>query len=260
LVLSLGLVYAFSDLGPAGWILSFIPLLGLVYAFRAYSRQRELAENLERFSLEIAASMVTALDLKDNYTARHSAAVAMYSYDMTKAMGLTDEECNLALLAGLLHDLGKISVPDELLNRRERLEQEDWDLIQDHCSAGQTILSHMREFKELGEVVLYHHEHYDGMGYPQGKAGEEIPLLSRVVSAADAYSAMTSDRPYRSRRTPLVAMAELDRRRGTQFDPRVVGHFLDVLDAGSDSYRRGEGEEFDLQSQFKKVRYLRDIV
>ncbi|GAB4253403.1 MAG: hypothetical protein Kow00129_14420 [Thermoleophilia bacterium] len=258
LLISLALLYSFAHLGALMFGLLLLPVLGLVYAFRVFSRERDLARNLERFSLQIASSMITALDMKDNYTAQHSAAVANYSYDIARRMGLSSRERNLAHLAGLLHDLGKISVPDEVLNSRRRLEDDEWEIIQGHTSAGQRILSNMSEFEELACIVLHHHEHYDGRGYPHGLAGEEIPLISRIVSVADCYSAMVSDRPYAPRRSPGAAEAELRLMSGSQFDPAVVEKFLDLLAEANNDYRLGRQADFHVQ--FQKVRFLRDIV
>ena len=258
LAVSLGLLYSFSLLRSAGIVLFSLPVAGLVYAFRSYARQRELARSLERFSLQMAGSMITALDLKDDYTAQHSAAVAQYAYDIARAYGLSEKECNLAHLAGLLHDLGKISVPDEILNARRRLDDDEWEIVQAHTTAGQRILSNMSEFEDLGRVVLHHHERFDGNGYPHGLQGEEIPLLSRIVSVADCYSAMISSRPYSAKRPPEVAMMELRDQRGLQFDPQVVGVFLGILEKGDLAYRSAQHVDFHVQ--FQKVRFLRDIM
>ncbi len=257
LALSLGLLFSFQDKGVLGFAFAFLPVLGLIYAFRTFANQREQARSLERFSFQIAVSMITALDLKDNYTARHSAAVAQYSFDTAEELGLPPNRCNLAHLAGLLHDLGKISVPDGLLNSRERLDQDEWEVVRGHAVAGHKIVSNMTEFEELGRVILHHHERYDGTGYPQGLAGEQVPLLSRIVAVADSYSAMVSVRPYRSMRDSADAMEELRQGRGGQFDPVVAGAFLDILERSSVEYRTAEQADFQLQ--FQKAHFLADI-
>jgi putative nucleotidyltransferase with HDIG domain len=257
LALSLILVYSFKSFRFPLPILIFLPVLGLIYAIRSFANALELSRRLERFSLEMAAGMLTALDLKDNYTAQHSAAVAQYSFDMAKALGLSSRECNLAHLAGLLHDVGKISVPDDVLNFPGRLDAGQWAVIQDHSSAGQKILGNMNEFEELARVVLHHHERFDGNGYPQKLAGEEIPFLSRIVSVADCYSAMISNRPYRKKLPPEVAMREIVNESGRQFDPIVATRFLAVLEQKDEHYRLAE--HVDFQMQFQKVRFLRDI-
>ena len=257
LILSLGLAYSFQHSGPFGFALFFLPVFGLIYAFRVYSREMELAKRLERFSLQMAASMITALDLKDNYTAQHSASVAQYSFDIARELGLSKRQCNLAHLAGLLHDLGKISVPDEVLGSTEKLTPENWEVIKYHSVAGHRVLSDMTEFEELSRVVLYHHERFDGHGYPEGLSGEDIPLLSRVVSVADSYSAMVSDRPYHTKKAPEEAMAELERQMGRQFDPDAARAFVSVLRRANHEYRTSEHANFQLQ--FQKIRFLRDI-
>lgn len=257
LMLSLGLAYSFQHSGAFGFALFFLPVFGLIYAFRIYAREMELAKRLERFSLQIAASMITALDLKDNYTAQHSASVAQYSFDIARELGLSRRERNLAHLAGLLHDLGKISVPDEVLGSEEKLTAEQWEVIKYHSTAGHKILSDMSEFEELALVVLHHHERFDGHGYPDGLAAAAIPLLSRIVTVADSYSAMVSDRPYHRRKTPEDAMAELERQKGRQFDPVAVDAFVAVLRRANQEYRTAEHADFRLQ--FQKIRFLRDI-
>lgn len=258
LLLSLVLMYSFVTSGPWVFGLFLLPVVGLIYAFRAFAEQRDLTGRLEKFSLQMAASMITALDLKDNYTAQHSAAVARYSYDIAREMGLPEGDLGLTQLAGLLHDLGKISVPDHILNNTQPLQEQEWGQVQDHSKAGEKILSNMSEFKGLGEVILYHHERYDGRGYPHGLGGEDIPLVSRIVGTADAYSAMISDRPYSPARAPEEAMAELWNECGGQFDPDVVACFLGLLERGSDDYRHARDINFHVQ--FQKVRLLRDIV
>ena len=258
LFVSLGLIYIYNlSHNALAFMLFFLPVLGLIYAFRNYSKERELARRLERFSLQMAASMITALDLKDNYTAQHSAAVAQYSLDIARTLNLSDRECNLAHLAGLLHDLGKISVPDDILNATGKLDASEWALVETHCQAGQKILSNMTEFAELSQIVLHHHERYDGKGYPLGVAGEAIPLLSRIVCVADSYSAMVSDRPYRARLSTDFAKSEVAKMRGTQFDPAIATAFVKVLEAHDEQYRRAE--HLDFHVQFQKVKFLRDL-
>lgn len=254
LTLSLGLLYSFDRLGPPGFTLFFLPVVGLIYAFRAFAHQRELTRSLERFSLQMAASMISALDLKDNYTAQHSAAVAQYALDTAGVLKMSPKQRNVAHLAGLLHDLGKISVPDEILNSHERLGAAEWAVIQGHTSAGQSVVSNMNEFEELGKIIRHHHERYDGSGYPDGVMADQIPLISRVVAVADSYSAMVSDRPYSSKWQPEEAIAELRAKAGSQFDPRVVEAFLSVLEDASAEYRKADDLDFHLQ--FQKARFL----
>jgi hypothetical protein len=243
---------------------SLLPIFGLVYAFRAYAQQRELARNNarlairnERLALQAVASQITALDLKDDYTARHSAAVAQWASDIAGAMELSNRERNLTHLASLLHDVGKIGIPDEVLKSPVRLDRVNWSLIEGHCYNGYKILKNIDELDELATVVLHHHERFDGTGYPRGLAGDRIPLASRIICVADSYSAMVSDRPYGPALSPNVAMAELEQKKGTQFDPEVVDCFLAILNVFDEAYRRGEKADFNMEVQ--AVRFLRDL-
>jgi HD-GYP domain-containing protein (c-di-GMP phosphodiesterase class II) len=245
-------------------MLSLLPVLGLIYAFRAYAQQRELADvnarlagRNERLALQAVASQITALDLKDDYTARHSAAVAQWASDIAEALKLSDRERNLTHLASLLHDVGKIGIPDDVLKSPVKLDRVNWSLIEGHCYNGYKILKHIDEFDELATVVLHHHERFDGTGYPRGLAGEKIPLASRIICVADSYSAMVSDRPYGPALSPAIGMAELELHKGTQFDPEIVDCFLAILEALDDCYRRGQ--EADFQVEVQAVKFLRDL-
>ncbi len=245
-------------------MLCLLPVVGLIYAFRAYAHQRDLAIHNarlavrnERLALEAVASHVTALDLKDDYTAQHSAAVAQWATDIAKAMRLPDQQVHLIHLAGLLHDVGKIGVPDELLKSSHHLDAEDWALIESHCFHGHKILARVEQFQELADVVLHHHERYDGNGYPHGLAARDIPLESRIIAVADAYSAMISQRPYGPPLPTLVAEAELEFRKGSQFDPEVVDYFLELLHKRGEAYRLGMKADFRMEVQ--DVKFLREL-
>jgi hypothetical protein len=275
LAISLGMIYIYRlyVLRPGGVstvystlliMLCLLPVLGLIYAFRAFAHERELSRRNaalalrnERLFLQAVKSQVTALDVKDNYTARHSAAVALWANDIARDMALSKHEQNVAHLASLVHDVGKIGVPDEVLNFPGRVSGEAWTLIETHCQNGYKILKTIDQFGELAEVILYHHERYDGSGYPVGLRGEAIPLISRIICAADSYSAMVSDRPYRRALSAEVAKGELRKHAGDQFDPVVVDHFLRVLETHDEAYQRGELADFDLE--FSSDRFLREL-
>jgi HD-GYP domain-containing protein (c-di-GMP phosphodiesterase class II) len=172
-------------------------------------------------------------------------------------MKLPDQQVNLVHLAGLLHDIGKIGVPDNLLKSASHLEAADWALLESHCSHGHRILGRVEQFQQLADVVLCHHERYDGSGYPQGLLGEDIPVESRIISVSDAYSAMTSRRPYGPPLAPAHAEAELEFNKGGQFDPAVVDCFLRVLRKGDEAYRLGLKADFRMEMH--DVKFLRDL-
>lgn len=275
LAISLGLIHIYrlysvrdsSFLGLYSVLLialCLLPVVGLIYAFRAYSHQLELADlnaqlarRNESLALQSIAGQVTALDLKDNYTASHSAAVSQWATDIAIEMGLDSSQVNLTQLASLLHDIGKIGVPDGVLNSTKGLDSLSAALIESHCVNGHKILSNIDQFDELARVVLHHHERWDGAGYPDRLRGEAIPLVSRIICVADSYSAMVSNRPYRRALPVEMARGELDKQKGTQFDSDIVDCFLHILGGRDEAYQRGEAADFSVELQ--KVKFLREL-
>jgi len=195
--------------------------------------------------------MFTTLALTDERTARRSSAAARWASDIAQALGLSAHEVHLAYLATLLHDVGMAVLPDGVFDHPGELDPAAWAMIQTHCEHGQSILNTVDELDEVALAVLSHHERYDGTGYPQGLAGEEIPLVSRIIAVADSYSAMVNDLPYRARLTVEAAETELVANKGTQFDPTVVDAFLRVLGREDGAYRRGD--RLDLSLEFQKA-------
>jgi diguanylate cyclase (GGDEF)-like protein len=188
---------------------------------RIYS-PNELAEIAERQArLRAAENLIRIVDSKDTYTGEHSQAVAKLVEAMSRELELDDETTEQLKLAGLLHDLGKIAIPDTLLRKPGCLEPDERRLVRAHVQFGHSLLEGLG-IEPVDSWVLHHHEHWDGSGYPDGLAGEEIPFGSRVILVADAYDAMTSDRTYRTASTATQALAEIRRRAGAQFDPAVV--------------------------------------
>ncbi len=179
-----------------------------------------------RFQEDLLRSIISILEMYDAYTSGHSENVARLSRRVAQAMGLTPEQVEQTYWAGFVHDVGKLLIPTEVLNKIEPLTPEERSIIQTHPSKGREVLSHSSELREIATVVEHHHERWDGRGYPAGLAGREIPLLSRILSVADAYDAMTSDRAYRKGISSEEARQELRRHEGTQFDPQVVAAFL----------------------------------
>ncbi len=160
---------------------------------------------------------------------RHSKRVANISKAIGKALMLKHDEINELVLAASVHDIGKIAIPDEILNKPSLLDKEEYEVIKAHTEAGYQILRAADEYSSLAEDALCHHEHYDGNGYPNQLKGEEIPLFSRIIGVADAYEAMTSDRPYRKALSKDKAIQELIKHRGTQFDPKIVDVFIHTV-------------------------------
>jgi putative nucleotidyltransferase with HDIG domain len=188
--------------------------------------------DLEEHSMGTLQALVSAVDAKDSYTARHSLGVTEYAIATARRMGLGNDEVAVLERAGLLHDIGKIGIPESVLLKPGALSDEEYLTVKEHSDMGSRIIESIPFLRDLVGVVRHHHERWDGKGYPDGLAAEEIPRLSRILTVADAFEAMTSDRPYRRGMPVRKAREELERNNGTQFDPAAVAALLEALDAG----------------------------
>ena len=168
---------------------------------------------------------MATLDARDRYTAGHSAAVAIYASDIARRMGLSEHEQELINVCGLVHDIGKIGLQAGLLEKPGALTLEERRQMEQHSTIGERILRNVDDYSEIAAIVRHHHERVDGNGYPDGLVGDEIPLLARIISVADAYNAMTSDRPYRDAMPSRVARLRLAQAVESQFDTAVVAAF-----------------------------------
>lgn len=185
-----------------------------------------LYSELESLLLGAIRSLVKALEASSCWTAGHTERVTEYSIAIGRVMGLEKEMVEKLKISALLHDIGKIATPKEILNKNGKLEAEEWIEIKRHAALGAEILVELKQFKEIIQTVKYHHEHWDGRNGIFGLKREEIPLMARILAVADAFDAMTSDRPYRQKKTKQDAIDEIIRCTGTQFDPFVVEAFL----------------------------------
>ncbi|AZK59286.1 HD domain-containing phosphohydrolase [Candidatus Desulforudis audaxviator] len=196
---------------------------------------------LREHYLTAVKALAVAMEVKDVYTQGHSVRVAQLSRACARELGLSGEALDQIYLAGLLHDIGKIGVPESILLKPGRLSAVEWEEVRGHPVVGARIVEPARFPAAVVAVVRHHHEDYGGGGYPDGLAGEEIPLLARIIRVADAYDAMTSTRPYRRGLTAEEAIEELRRGAGRQFDPRVVEAFLRIPAAELEETGRGGG-------------------
>ena len=200
-------------------------------------RQTEQAEkrrkDIELLSVEIIQTLATAIDAKDVYTKGHSSRVADYAATLAENLGWSDKRIEELRYKALLHDVGKIGVPDRILNKNGRLTDEEFEIIKSHTTTGSEILKGVSNLSDMFLVARHHHERYDGKGYPDGLLGDDIPVEARVVGIADAYDAMSSDRVYRKALPKEVIRQELIKGRGTQFDPHMLDVFLNLFDSGS---------------------------
>ena len=182
---------------------------------------------LEQF--ETIYAFAEAIGTRDGYTMGHSEKVAEYSRLIAERMGLDANTIDLAYLCGIVHDVGKIGIPEEILNKKGPLNNEEYQLIKGHSQMGASILSHISWLRDIVPIIEAHHEWYSGTGYPRGLEGDEIPLISRILSVADSFDAMTSDRSYRKAYPIEKAVEELKINSGTQFDPKIVEIFIEML-------------------------------
>ena len=219
----------------AGYLLAVLsvgrPWLALVMMIPVAAIQVALARSLQLMEQTIAAveAMADVVDRRDPYTFEHSQSVADHAVRTARRLRLPDKEVELIRLAARVHDLGKIAVPDEVLHKQGRLTEAEFELMKKHPQTGAEILAKFPEYKRGRELVLAHHERMDGLGYPRGLAGAAIALGARIIAVADSWDAMTSDRPYRKALDAEVALGELLRGRGTQWDANVVDAFAKTL-------------------------------
>lgn len=191
---------------------------------------RESNRKFNNLSMQVAMALASAIDAKDTYTNGHSVRVAEYSRELARRMGRSMQEINDIYYIGLLHDIGKIGIPDQIINKPERLTKEEYQIVKDHPKIGAEILENISEIPSIAVGAHWHHERYDGQGYPDGLAGEEIPEVARIIGVADAYDTMTSKRSYRDILPQDVARNEIENGKGTQFDPIIADYMLEMID------------------------------
>ena len=209
-----------------------------------YHYQKSLQQEVDRKTAELRESnrkvtnvlsqmmmaLGSAIDAKDAYTNGHSERVARYSGELARRMGKSTQEINDIYYIGLLHDIGKIGIPDYIINKAGKLTEEEYELIKNHPNIGAEILSSITEMPGISFGAHWHHERFDGKGYPDGLAGEDIPEVARIICVADAYDTMTSKRVYRDVLPQKVARDEILKGRGTQFDPVIADYMLEMID------------------------------
>ena len=206
--------------------------------------QSELNEQLTN---DMIMALVKTIDIKDKYTNGHSVRVAEYSKEIARRLGKTQKEQENIFYAALLHDIGKIGIPDEIINKTSRLTDEEYDIIKTHPTIGADILENISELPEIAVGAHWHHVGYDGKGYRDQLKGEEIPEIARIIGVADAYDAMTSNRSYRNIMAQSKARDEIENGKGKQFDPLIADKMLEMIDADID-YRMQEHKNIKKQS------------
>ena len=189
-----------------------------------------LYENIYENLFFTLFAFVTALEVRDLYTRKHSTRVARVAQIVAEEMGCTEEELDIINVAGSLHDIGKIGIRDDILLKPGRLTEDEYEKIKEHPAIGADIISKLGLWGREAQIIRHHHERFDGRGYPDGLEGKQIPKLARILSVADCYDAMASDRAYRKKMEKHVVLEIIKENSGTQFDPDVVKIFLHVAD------------------------------
>jgi len=256
------LALAYQSLGLFGVLVFTAPLVAAWFSFRLYmtkstevrKRNEELQTvndllsrangRLEESHLSVIGALIGALEAKEEHLTGHAAATMFYSVQVAKKLGLGAEQIAAIKLGALFHDVGKIGIPETLLQKPAELNEIEWATMRAHPSIGASLLANVPMLERIRPIVLAHHEHYDGMGYPLGLKGGQIPLAAQIITVADAYDAMTSDRPYRLPLRPKEALRELRAHSGSQFNSVVVEAFITVVVEERRKARRGHTSLF----------------
>jgi len=235
----IGMLVASDKLSGEEFWSQELKLMG-VFALEAAAsiRKAQLYEVIRALYIHTVEALASAIDAKDPYTFGHSNRVARFSMAICEELGMDREEVRQVELAAILHDIGKIGTPESILQKPGRLTPEEMQIIQEHPAKGAQILSNIVELREVTRWIRHHHEWYDGNGYPDQIAADEIPLQARVITIADSFDAMTSDRPYRKGMSADEALRIMEKSYGSQFDPKLLGTFKNLYKGGRLSFGR----------------------
>ncbi|HEY2052443.1 MAG TPA: HD-GYP domain-containing protein [Solirubrobacterales bacterium] len=251
-LMAVGVAFLYAQVGIAAVALFGVVLITFQYLLGALLVSQQRAVELEKRSNELASfqvgmlsALLRTLDLRDQMTARHSAAVARYSRAIAQRAGFSRQEEELVHIAALLHDIGKFILPDRILKANVPLTDEDWMLIKRHPQQGARVVSSLDGYGPVADIILAHHERIDGKGYPRGLKGDEIPELARIISVSDTYDVMTARDSYRTPMSSQDAIAELRRVAGAQLDARFVEVFIELLEGQDVSFQHGEAADFE---------------
>jgi putative nucleotidyltransferase with HDIG domain len=260
-LITVGAAVVYLELGLAAVFLFAIVLLIYEYLLNLLLATEQTKDALEVRSKQLAAfqvgmlsSMLRSLDLRDQMTARHSAAVARYSRAIAQRAGYSRREEELVHIAALLHDIGKLALPDSILKADVPITDEVWAQIKQHTEVGAWIVSSLDGYGPVAEIILAHHERIDGRGYPRGLIGDEIPELAKIISVADTYDVMTARDSYRTPMSSSDAIAELRRVSRKQLDPRFVEVFIELLEGQDVSFEQSEAADFEKELAREKRR------
>ena len=257
-MLAVAVAFIYHVIGIAAIALFGVVLVTFQYLLGQLILSQQRAHELEARSKQLASfqvgmlsAMLRTLDLRDQMTARHSAAVARYSRAIAQRAGLPRREEELVHIAALLHDIGKFILPDRILKANVPLTDEDWMLIRRHPQQGARVVSSLDGYGPVAEIILAHHERIDGKGYPRGLEGDDIPELARIISVADTYDVMTARDSYRTPVSTHEAIQELRRVAGKQLDARFVELFIELLEGKDISFQHSEAADFEKELELE---------
>jgi putative nucleotidyltransferase with HDIG domain len=190
----------------------------------------QLYDELEKTFIQTITTLANAIDLRDTYTSGHSQRIAALGSETARNLKCSSTEINDVYWGGLLHDIGKIGIPDSILKKPDKLDDSEWEIIRQHTVYGANIISPIKKLANIAPLIEYRHERFDGLGYPHGIKGEEIPLGARIIAVVDSFSAMIDERPYKQAYSTGEALEELEKCSGTMYDPKVVDHFVRTIE------------------------------
>jgi putative nucleotidyltransferase with HDIG domain len=242
----------YVEVGLAGIAFALAAVLAFSYMGYLLTQSRARTEQYVSLSWGVLAGLLRALDTRDQRAARHAAAVARFASDMAEAVGMSEQEQELAHTAGLLHDIGHFALSDRVAERGRTLTDEDWIAIQRHPELGAEMLRDLGMYGPVGEIVLAHHERIDGRGYPNGLPGERIPEIAKIIAVAEVYDTLTAADTYRTRMSSFEALRELRRVAGTQLDAGYVEVLSGLLSGEGVDYRHADAADFDSELDMER--------
>jgi putative nucleotidyltransferase with HDIG domain len=242
----------YVELGLAGIAFALAAVLAFSYMGYLLTQSRARTEQYVSLSWGVLAGLLRALDTRDQRAARHAAAVARFASDMADAVGMSEQEQELAHTAGLLHDIGHFALSDRVAERGRTLTDEDWMAIQRHPELGAEMLRDLGMYGPVAEIVLAHHERIDGRGYPHGLPGETIPEIAKIIAVAEVYDTLTAADTYRTRMSSFEALRELRRVAGSQLDAGYVEVLAGLLSGEGVDYRHADAADFDSELDMER--------
>jgi putative nucleotidyltransferase with HDIG domain len=253
LALALAGVGITREIGTGGIAFALAAVIAFSYMSHLLRESRHRAEQYASLSWGVLAGLLRSLDIRDERTARHSAAVARFSRDIAGAVGMDEPRCELAHAAGLLHDIGRFALSDRVFDRGRTLTTEDWEAIQRHPELGADMLRDLGMYGPVAEIVLAHHERIDGRGYPFSLPEDQIPEIAKIIAVAEVYDTLTAADTYRTQMSSFEALNELRRVSGSQLDGRYVEALAELLSGEGVEYRHLDEADFDQELGIERL-------